>query len=133
MSEFPLRIVTADGLVFDGPAERLVVRTTEGDVGILKNHIDYLANLVVGELRLTTAQGRESAAVSAGFVSVLAGKVTVVASTCEWAKDIDLERAKKAKERAEELLKIHKSGKEMEQAENKLMRALNRIKISSDL
>ena len=58
MASFHLQIATADGLVFDGEADRLVVRTTEGDVGILRGHIDYLAALQdVSVLRLTCGGG----------------------------------------------------------------------------
>ena len=71
MADFHLQIATADWLLYDGPAERVVVRTTEGDVGLLKGHIDYVAALKdVSELRLTVDGKTRIAAVSGGFVSV---------------------------------------------------------------
>ncbi len=131
MEEFPLQIVTPDGILFDGLVQRLVARTTQGDVGILKGHIDYLAAIDTGQLSILTHEKQRLAAVSGGFLSVAAGAARVVAITCEWAEEIDAERAQKAKERAQEQLCQLENDREVKSAELRLRRALNRLNVSS--
>lgn len=132
MADFHLQIATADGLLYDGPAERVVVRTTEGDVGLLKGHIDYVAALKdVSELRLTVGGKTRIAAVSGGFVSVSKEITYISAITLEWADEIDKDRAQRAKETAEKRLQDKKQEDlDYRLAEMKLKRALNRINIA---
>lgn len=128
MNEFELQIVTPDGLLYDGNAQKLIVRTTEGDVGILPRHSDYVAPLAIGIARVFTSEGEKVAACSGGMVSVVSGVVRVVASTFEWSDDIDVERAKKAKEKAESRLENTKSSDyEHTLAEIKLKKSLARL------
>ena len=99
MATFHLQIVTPDRMVFDGQAERIIVRTLRGDVCILARHIDYAAPLGIGEARVTDADGvTRVAACSGGMIGVDAGEVRVTATTFEWADDIDLERAQRAQD-----------------------------------
>ena len=132
MASFHLQITTADGMEFDGQVDRLVVRTTEGDVGILRGHVDYLAALKdVSEMRLTIGSEVRTAAVSGGFVSVTKEITRVNAITLEWADEIDEERAKRARDNAAEFLKTHQQkNREYRLAEMKLKRALNRIRVA---
>ena len=82
MATFHLQIVTPDRRVFDGEAEKIIVRTVGGDVCILARHIDYAAPLGVGEARMTDAEGNERiAACSGGMLSVADGEVRVMATT----------------------------------------------------
>lgn len=132
MASFHLQIATADGLIYDGAADRLVVRTTEGDVGILRGHVDYLAALKdVSELKLTAEGKTRVAAISGGFVSVTKELTTVNAITLEWADEIDRDRAKRAKEAAQAALAGRKQ-KDLDYrlAELKLKRAINRIRVA---
>ena len=132
MADFHLQIATADGLLYDGTAERVVVRTTEGDVGLLKGHIDYVAALKdVSELRLTVDGKTRIAAVSGGFVSVSKEITYISAITLEWADEIDRDRAQRAKETAEKRLQDKKQEDlDYRLAEMKLKRALNRINVA---
>lgn len=132
MKTFHLQIVTPDGLLFDGQAERILVRTTEGDVGILSGHADYVSPVATGVTKVT-AEGGEAkiAACSGGFISVKGGVVRLVANTFEWAEDIDVERAHKAQEKAEEKLRDAASYEE-KAAEIKLKRALTRIRVGEN-
>ena len=128
---FKLEIVTPDGLLFDGEAQKIIVRTTEGDVGIYARHSDYVASLAIGVARIFTEDGERTAACSGGMITVLGGVVRVIASTFEWAEDIDIERAKKAKEKAETRLeKAKRSDYEYKLAEIKLKKSLARLKVS---
>ena len=126
MNTFHLQIVTPDGLMFDGDAEKLLVRTTEGDVGIMSGHCDYVTPVDTGVARVTTNGGVRTAACSGGK-----GTVRLVASTFEWSEDIDVERALRAKEAAEKKIK-EASDYEERAAEIKLKRALTRIRVGEE-
>ena len=104
MAEFALKIVTPDGLRYEGTAEKLVVRTTAGDVAILPGHIHYVAPLGMGEATVTAAGKKRYGACIGGMVSVVNGNVTLVPASFEWAEDIDPERARRSQERAEAML-----------------------------
>ncbi len=128
--EFQLQIVTPDGLLFDGPALRVITRTTEGNVGILARHSDYVAPLDIGETKIKFADGStRKASCAHGMISVNGGVVRLVASTFEWADEIDVNRAKRALEKAKKKLENKNSDYELRMAEYKLKRALNRINV----
>lgn len=128
--EFQLQIVTPDGLLFDGMAERLVARTTEGDVGILARHSDYVAPLDVGAAKIRFADGTSrTGSCARGMLSVNGGVVRLVAVTFEWADEIDIDRAKRALEKAQERLRRQTDDYELRMAEFKMKRALNRINV----
>lgn len=129
MSTYRLKIVTPDKVAFDGEAERLVARTIDGDVCILARHTDYLTPLGIGQVKVKAA-GKDFriASCSGGTLIVSDGEVTLIASTFEWADEIDVERAEKAKEKAERRIESHQTDYEMKLAEMKLRRALNRLK-----
>lgn len=127
MKDFELHIVTPDGSFFDGRAERVVVRTMEGDICILPRHTDILTALGGGVCRVVYGGETRLAACNGGMIAVLKGKVTISAITFEWKEDIDLERAVKSKESAEEKLNSTSSAQERAMAEARLKRALVRI------
>ena len=92
MATFHLQIVTPDRMVYDGEAEKIIVRTVGGDVCILARHIDYAAPLGIGEARVTDAEGNTRiAACAGGMLGVSAGEARVMATTFEWAEDIAVE------------------------------------------
>lgn len=101
MKSFKLKIATPDGLEFDGEAESLLVRTSQGDAEILAGHTDFLSALGTGRVRVTTGGEKRFASASGGFVSVKNGEVSLVCTTFEFADDIDIKRAKAAKEKLE--------------------------------
>ena len=105
MSTFPLKIVTPDGLIFDGQAERIIVRTIEGDMAVLAKHIDCVAALGMGMATVVAEGGqRKIAACIGGMLSVQNGEVSLVPTTFEWAEAIDADRAQLSLERAEKVL-----------------------------
>jgi len=130
VSVFHLSVVTPERMFFDGDVERVTVRTVSGDVGILKGHAKYISALGIGKMRIKTESGEKTAALAEGFIKVDGDKTLVLASACEWAEEIDLSRAKKAEERARELLQTAQSKSEHDVAELKLKRALNRIRVA---
>ena len=102
MATFPLKVMTIDHCFFEGDVDRIVVRTSQGDVGILPNHVPYIAALGIG------------------------------ARSCEWADEIDVNRANSAAERARAAIQKKESEREYEVAQVKLKKALNRIRIAGD-
>lgn len=127
MTPFHLKIVTPDGLIFDGEAEKLIVRTTAGDVAILARHINYVASLGMGMATVVAGGNRRTAACIGGMLSVMDGAVTLVPTTFEWSEKIDVDRAEASRQRAEKVLHDKKaSDTELKLAEARLHRALVR-------
>lgn len=130
MSSFRLKIVTPDGIRFDGEAESVTVNTESGYVEIMSGHVNYMASLKTGVARIK-ADGKERyASISGGFITVKDNLVSVISITFEFEDEIDLERAYTAKEKANELLSKAKDDKALDIAKAKLSRALNRIKVA---
>ena len=129
MSSYHLQVVSMDGLDFDGEVQKLLLRTIDGDVEILARHTDYCTAIGMGTARVTMEDGTErKAACIGGMLSVLKGEVKVFPTTWEWSEDIDIERAKAAKAKAEERLSDKRLEKEATvRAEAKLYRALVRL------
>ena len=132
MTPFQLKIVTPDGLIFDGQAEELVVRTTSGDLGILAGHINCVAPLGMGRATVIIEGKRRYAACIGGMVSVVGSEVTLVPTTFEWAESIDTVRAELSQQRAEAILrKKDASETELKLAQARLHRALVRKSVAS--
>jgi len=130
MRKFHIEIVSPDGLEFSGEIESLLVRTDDGDVEILAGHADYLAALSVGRARLLIDGEARYASLAGGFLSVTSRGVKMAVTTFEFAEDIDLERARRARERAEELVTKAKSDTDLRIARAKLARATSRIDVA---
>ena len=134
MTAFPLKIVTLDGLVFEGEAEELIVRTVDGDLGILAGHINCVAALGMGRATLIIDGQKRYAACIGGMVSVVNGEVTLVPTTFEWAEDIDAERAERSAERAKQTLADKSStDTDIRVAEARLKRALVRSSVAKPI
>lgn len=132
MATFHLTIVTPDGSFYDGEAEKLCLRSTTGELGILANHIDMVTALGMGEARITLNGETRKAACIGGMLAVTGGEVKVVATTFEWAEDIDVARAKAAEERARAVLEDKsKTAADLKVAEARLKRALVRRSVGS--
>ena len=132
MTPFKLKIVTPDGLIFDGEAEKLIVRTIGGDVCILARHMDYVAPLGMGMAIVESAGNRRTAACIGGMLSVSGGDVNLVPTTFEWAEQIDLDRVMRSHERADKILKdTSASDTEIALAQARLHRALVRKSVAS--
>ena len=106
MNTFLLKIVTPDGLQYDGEAEKLIVRTISGDVAILPKHINYVSPLGAGEAAVYAQGNVRYGACIGGLVSVVDSVVTLVATTYEWADGIDIDRAEASEQLAEKILAL---------------------------
>ena len=130
MTGFPLKIVTPDGLEFDGIAEQLIVRTITGDMGIMAKHADCVAPLGMGEATVVIDGQRRRAACIGGMVSVINGVVNLVPTTFEWAENIDVARAEASGKRAQAILNNkNASDTEVKLAKARLNRALVRMNV----
>lgn len=131
MNTFPLKIVTPDGVHFDGVAEELIVRAITGDIGILAGHINCVAPLGMGQAMVVVNGERRYAACIGGMLSVVDNHVTLVPTTFEWADQIDLDRAKSSEQRAKSIIG-DKNAKdtELRLAEARLKRALVRKSVA---
>ena len=132
MTEFSLKIVTPDGVCFDGPAEELVVRSVSGDVAILARHVNFVTALAMGPALIVAKGQRRSAACIGGMLSVVDGKVTLLPTTFEWASDIDVERAEASKRRADAVLHSKDASEtDIRLAEARLRRSLVRQSVAT--
>ena len=134
MISFPLKIVTPDGLVYDGPAEEVVVRTITGDMAVLARHINCVAPLGMGRATVVVNGERKHAACIGGMLSVVDGAVNLVPTTFEWADSIDAARAATSQQRAEAVLNNQDaSDTDIRLAKARLHRALVRQSVASDI
>ena len=134
MTPFALKIVTPDGLAFDGQAEELIVRTVSGDMGILAGHINCVAPLGMGRATVMIDGKKRYAACIGGMVSVVDGAVTLVPTTFEWAEDIDLKRAENSAQRAKQVISDkNASDAQLRLAEARLKRALVRSSVAKPM
>ena len=132
MTSFPLKIVTADGLVYDGPAEEVIVRTITGDMAVLARHMNCVAPLGMGRATIVTGGERRYAACIGGMLSVQNGEVNLVPTTFEWADSIDADRAEASRQRAEKVLNDQNSSDtQLKLAKARLHRALVRSSVAS--
>ncbi len=131
MNSFPLKIVTPDGLRFDGEAQQVSVRTTTGDIGILAGHINCVAPLGMGQAGVCQdGQWRYGACIG-GMLSVIDGHVTLVCSSFEWADQIDLDRVLASEQRAKTVMANKEaSTTDLKLAEARLKRALVRKNVA---
>ena len=132
MTAFPLKILTPDGVAYDGTVTAVSCRTIDGQIQLLANHIDYTTALGMGEAHITREDGtKRRAACMGGMVSMIDGECRLLATTFEWAEDIDKERAERSKARAEASLAQKTDAREMELAQARLKRALVRSSVAA--
>lgn len=126
-----LEVVTPDKMVLSEMVDIVVATGSEGEFGVLHGHIPFLTTLQEGELRYRQGGDLHYMAVSGGFAEVLPEKVTVLAEAAELAREIDIDRAERARERAEKRLAEAKR-EELDhiRAETALKRSLIRLKVA---
>ncbi len=128
---FRLEVISPDRIFFEDMVDMVELRTTEGNIGILKGHIPLTAIVAPGIMKIKMAGGEKEAALHDGFIEILKDKVTVMAESCEWPEEIDINRANEAKIRAERRLKGADGEINESRAELSLRRALTRLELSS--
>lgn len=131
MDKLHLEVVTPARVVLQKDVDSVVAPGSEGEFGVLPGHVSFLSGIVPGELRYTAGSEKEALAVTAGFAEVFKNKVSILVDAAERAPEIDVERAKKAMERAKERLSRDRSDREIDfaRAEAALRRAVARLKV----
>ena len=127
---FQLEIVTPERLLVSDAAEEMQIPGKNGYLGILPQHAPLITELGVGEITYRKGTQTQHLAVAWGFAEVLPDKVTILAEVAEKAEEIDVERARRAKERAEERLKKSAQDVEYTRAEIDLERAITRLRVA---
>ena len=129
--QIQLEVVTPDNIVVEEMVDLVVAPGTEGEFGVLPDHILFLTSLRVGEMYYRKGNKTDYIAITGGYAEVLPDKVTILAEAAEKARDIDVDRARRAMERAQERLRqAKKESLDYAQAEAALARAMMRLKVA---
>jgi F-type H+-transporting ATPase subunit epsilon len=129
--QIQFEVVTPDNIVVDETVDLVVAPGTEGEFGVLPDHIPFLTSLKVGEMYYRKGNQTDYIAITGGYAEVLPDKVTILAEAAEKARNIDVDRARRAMERAQERLRqAKKESLEYAQAEAALARAMMRLKVA---
>jgi len=128
-NKFLLKIITPDRIFYEGEASMVEFNTTEGEIGIYKEHVPTTVIIAPGILTITEENEQKQAALHAGFVEILQDKVTIMEEIVEWPDEIDLERAQEALQRAQERLVSKTPETDIARAETALHRAVARINV----
>jgi F-type H+-transporting ATPase subunit epsilon len=126
---FKIKIVSPERVFYEDEVSMAEFNTSEGEIGVLKNHIPMTVILDPGILTLKNGTEEKKAALHSGFAEILPEAVTILAEIVEWPDEIDLERAEAAKSRAEERLKSRHSETDLLRAEIAFYRAVARINV----
>ncbi|MDD7403825.1 MAG: F0F1 ATP synthase subunit epsilon [Butyribacter sp.] len=127
---FNLQIISPTRIFFDGDVTMVEMKTTEGEIGVLAGHIPLTAIIEPGVIKIRQEDEVKEAALHDGFVKIQKDNVVILAESCEWPDEIDVERAKEAKERAERRLKSGKKEVDVLRAELALKKAITRINLA---
>ncbi len=128
---FKLNVISPERVFYEGDVEMVELKTTEGELGVYKKHIPLTAILSPGVLKIHEENDEiKKAALHEGIVRILGDSVTILAESCEWPEEIDINRAKEAKIRAERRLKSAEAEINISRAELALTKSLLRIEMA---
>ena len=127
---FKLHIITPEGQFYEGEASMVELTTTEGEIGVYRNHIPMTAIIAPGILKIHEKGGVKEAALMSGFIEILPEKIVIMAEVAEWPDEIDASRAQEAKVRAERRLKEQSGEIDIVRAETALRKALIRLSLT---
>ncbi len=129
--KFHLEVISPERVFYENDVEMVELTTTEGEIGIYADHIPLTTILAPGIMTITEAGGEfREAAVLEGFMEITQDKVTILAQSCEWPEEIDINRANEAKARAERRLKSTDQNINMSRAELALRKSLIRLEVA---
>lgn len=130
--KFQLEVISPERIFYDGEVEMVELTTIEGDIGVYANHIPLTTIVAPGIMTITEGGGQfKEAAVLEGFMEITQEKVTILAQSCEWPDEIDINRAREAKERAERRIKSNDENINLSRAELALKKSLVRIGLAN--
>lgn len=126
---FFLEVVTPERKFFSGEVEMVILKTPEGEIGILKGHTPMISAVAIGPMRIKQNGEWLEAVLNEGFLEIKNDKAIILTDTAEWPHEIDENRAKAAKERAEERLHSQLAKVEHIRSQAALARAMARLKV----
>jgi F-type H+-transporting ATPase subunit epsilon len=129
-STFNLEIVTPERKFFSGEVEMVIFRTPEGEMGVLKNHTPMVVAVAIGLVKIKKDDEWIEAILTEGFMEINQNKTVILTDTAEWPSEVDANRARAAKERAEERLQRQLSQIEYIRSRAALARAMARLKVT---
>ncbi len=124
---FKLQVITPDRKFYQGDVQMVELTTTEGQIGVYARHIPLTAVVAPGILTIHEDGEKKTAALMSGFVQIMPEEITIMAEVIEWPDEIDENRAKEAKTRAERRIQSHDAEMDVARAELALKRALVRL------
>lgn len=124
-----VEVVTPDGLIVKDEFDMVVVHSLNGELGILPGHAPLIAPLIISSARLKTNNESMRVAIGGGFIEVDQDHVTLLAQSAETPAKIDVQRAQKAKERAQRRVQQKRDQVDFRRAELALKRAINRLNV----
>ncbi|MDD4657876.1 MAG: F0F1 ATP synthase subunit epsilon [Eubacteriales bacterium] len=127
---FVLTVVTPERRVFQEAVNMVIVRTIDGEMGVLPGHIPLVAPLAIGPMRIKTGDNERQAAVNGGFIEVTAEHVIILSESAEMAEEIDVARAESARQRALARLGKKQADVDYARAQSALQRAIVRLKVA---
>jgi len=131
MSTFYVEVVTPYRMFFSGEVESLILKTIDGEMGVMDNHIPMVVVVDVGPLKIKQNGKWIEAVLTEGFMEITREKVIIIVDTAEWPDEIDKNRALAAKMRAENRLRSQLSKVEYVRSKAAMARAMARLKIAS--
>jgi len=130
---FNLEIVTPERSFFSGEVEMVILKTPEGEMGVLKGHTPMVVAVAVGAIKIKKDGEWLEALLTEGFMEVRLDKTVVLIDTAEWPNEIDINRAKAAMQRAEERLQRQMGQTEHVRSQAAMARALARLKVTKEI
>lgn len=127
---FRLEIISPDRIFYTNDVLMVEYNTVEGEVGVYAEHIPMTQIIAPGRLIITEENGQMTAALLSGFVEITPDKVTILAEAVEWPQNIDIARAERARDRAQQILSAEEDEQTLLLAEAALKRALVRLDIA---
>ena len=132
MNTFYLKVIACDRVFFEGRCQQVTLPLFDGQQAIQAHHENMVFSVEVGELVIQKEDGTTITGVTGtGFAQMINNRATVIVDTCEYPEEIDVRRAKEAKERAEEQLRQKQSIEEYHRSKASLARAMARLKAGS--
>ncbi len=125
-----LNILTPKGVYFEGDVSICNVKTQDGELGILANHIPLVTMLEIGAMNFIDESGRRTFALSGGMLYVATDETTILTEAIEESDEIDVLRATQAKERAKARLEAKQDETDLVRAQTALQKAITRIQVS---
>lgn len=132
-STFKLDIMTPYRKFFEDEVEMVVVKTIDGEVGVMKGHMPMVLAVDTGNIKILHNGEWKEAVLTEGFMEITQSEVVILVDTAEWPHEIDVERARAAKERAEERLSSQLAKVEYIRSRAAMARALARLKVTKKL